>query len=209
MSRSPLLTGAWLAALCVVLLSSPSAVVASCAGPVSPPAAATSASAPARHPAATPTPVVARAVPVVSPEDVDGRRRHPHMTHANAWADLGPTRDTIAVLQGQAIELVYPHEPELVAIEAHWNGRGIPFVRQGERWFTVLGVDLDARPGEHRVTLTFRSDDGRVRLAEQIIAVGRQDFPTTTLRVAPRSRSRRGTWWSAGRSSASPAPPAG
>lgn len=138
MSRSPLLAGAWLAVLCVVVLSVPSAAGPSGAGPASPP------------------------------------------------AGLEPPRDPIAVLQGQAIELVHPHEPELVAIEANWSGRGIPFVRQGERWFTVLGVDLDAKPGEHRASVTFRYGDGRARIAEQIIAVGRKSFPTTTLKVAPR-----------------------
>lgn len=70
-------------------------------------------------------------------------------------------------MQGQAIELAHPHEPELVAIEVRWNGRSVPFVRQAEQWFTVLGVDLGAKPGEHRHRVTVRFGDGRARAAER------------------------------------------
>jgi len=91
----------------------------------------------------------------------------------------------LVVAQGQAVELAFPHEPGLAGVEARWSGRAVPFVRQGERWVTVLGVDLDAAAGEHVAEVTFRYDDGRSRTAKEPIAVQSKAFPTTELKVEP------------------------
>lgn len=101
-------------------------------------------------------------------------------------AVLGWLLAALAVAQGEVVELAYPHEPELAAVEASWNGRSIPFVRQGDRWLTVLGVDLDTGAGEHVAEVTFRYGDGRARRSEEVIAVRQQAFPTTKLEVEPK-----------------------
>jgi murein DD-endopeptidase MepM/ murein hydrolase activator NlpD len=89
-------------------------------------------------------------------------------------------------MQGQALELAYPDEPGLAAVEVTWYNRAIPFAHRGGQWFTVVGVDLDSRPGEHAVDVTFRYRDGRSRVEKQPLTVGAQKFPTTELKVEDR-----------------------
>jgi murein DD-endopeptidase MepM/ murein hydrolase activator NlpD len=88
--------------------------------------------------------------------------------------------------QGQALELDYPDEPGLVGIEVTWYNRAIPLVHRGTDWFTVVGVDLDSRPGEHAVDVTFRYGDGRTRVERQPVTVAAQKYPTTELKVEDR-----------------------
>src|SRR5690606_14145621 len=93
---------------------------------------------------------------------------------------------SLAVAQGQAIALSYPHEPELAGVEASWGGRSVPFVRRADEWLTVLGVDLDASAGEHPLEITFRYADGRpARRLRETLEVEPQEFPTTRLTVDP------------------------
>jgi len=91
-----------------------------------------------------------------------------------------------AAAQGQALDLSYPTEPGLTAIAVQWSGHSVPFVRRGDRWFTTVGVDLDSRPGEHAVDVTFRFADGRSRTDREPIAVQVQPYPTSELTVEER-----------------------
>ena len=93
---------------------------------------------------------------------------------------------SLAVGQGEALVLSYPHEPGLAAVEVKWGGRALPFGRRGEEWISVLGVDLDAEAGAHTAEVVFRYADGRARELEETIVVGKRDFPTTTLTVEPK-----------------------
>jgi murein DD-endopeptidase MepM/ murein hydrolase activator NlpD len=88
--------------------------------------------------------------------------------------------------QGQALELEYPNEPGLEEASIAWNGRDVPLVTDGERWLTVIGVDLDFPTGAHQAELTFRYEDGRVERREETIEVKGKNFPTTRLTVAPK-----------------------
>jgi murein DD-endopeptidase MepM/ murein hydrolase activator NlpD len=88
--------------------------------------------------------------------------------------------------QGQAVELRYPDEAGLGAVEARWEGHGVPFVHRGAVWVTVVGVDLDAKPGAHVAALTLRYDDGRTRKASDTVTVKAKQFPTTQLTVEDR-----------------------
>jgi len=92
----------------------------------------------------------------------------------------------IVASQGQAIELRQPDEPGLGAVEARWEGHGVPFVRRGAAWVAVVGVDLDAKPGTHIAERTLRYDDGRSRDASETVTVTAKQFPTTKLTVEDR-----------------------
>ena len=88
--------------------------------------------------------------------------------------------------QGQALELHYPTEPGLTGVAVRWSGHAVPFVRHGDQWLTVVGVDLDSRPGEHAVDVTFSYADGRTRVIREPVTVSSQKFPTTELTVEER-----------------------
>lgn len=91
----------------------------------------------------------------------------------------------LSAAQGEALEIVIPHQPGLAAVHAEWNEKRVPFVRDGDRWLTVIGVDLDAVAGEQ--ALVVEGDfgiDGLRRAAGQVEVTAKQ-FPTTELTVEP------------------------
>ena len=79
--------------------------------------------------------------------------------------------------QGQALQLHYPTEPGLAAVSVRWSGHDVPFFLSGDRWFATVGVDLDSRPGDHAVNVTFSYDDGRTRVANEPVIVGARAVP--------------------------------
>lgn len=88
--------------------------------------------------------------------------------------------------QGQALELSYPAEPELTGVTVRWSGHDVPFIRDGDRWAALVGVDLDSRPGEHAVNVTFSYADGRTNTVREPVVVREQKYPTTELHVEER-----------------------
>jgi murein DD-endopeptidase MepM/ murein hydrolase activator NlpD len=88
--------------------------------------------------------------------------------------------------QGQALEISYPDESGLAAIEVRWSGHAVPFAQRGDQWFSMVGVDLDSRVGEHAVDVTFRYADGHSRTMREPVTVRGQKFPTTELTVEER-----------------------
>jgi len=88
--------------------------------------------------------------------------------------------------QGQALELSYPVEPGLTGVAVRWSGHAVPFVQRGDRWLATVGVDLDSRPGDHAVDVTFTYLDGRTRVEREPITVRREQYPTTELTVEER-----------------------
>lgn len=91
----------------------------------------------------------------------------------------------LAGAQGEAVAVTVPHEPGLIGVYAEWEERRIPFVRSGDRWLTVVGVDLDAPEGAHPIVveLDFGADGTRSESGEVIVAA--REFPTTELTVEP------------------------
>ncbi len=53
-------------------------------------------------------------------------------------------------------------------------------------WVAVIGVDLDAKAGEHAAEVTFHYGDGRSRSIHDAVTVKAQKFPTTELKVEDR-----------------------
>ena len=88
--------------------------------------------------------------------------------------------------QGQALQLSYPTEPGLTAISVRWSGHAVPFVQQDDRWLATVGVDLDSRPGDHAVDVTFTYSDGRTRAHSEPVLVVAEQYPTTELTVEER-----------------------
>ena len=88
--------------------------------------------------------------------------------------------------QGQALEMSFPAEPGLTAVTVLWSGHDVPFVRSGDRWLTIVGVDLDSRPGDHAVDVTFAYEDGHTRVVEEPVMVNAGQYPTTELQVEER-----------------------
>jgi murein DD-endopeptidase MepM/ murein hydrolase activator NlpD len=88
--------------------------------------------------------------------------------------------------QGQALEMSYPTEPELTGITVRWSGHPVPFVQRGDRWLATVGIDLDSKPGDHAVTVTFAYRDGRTRVEREPVTVKAEQYPTTELKVEER-----------------------
>jgi murein DD-endopeptidase MepM/ murein hydrolase activator NlpD len=84
---------------------------------------------------------------------------------------------------GGAVQLQFPNEPGLVAVEGEWQQKKVPFVRVKDEWTSLIGVDLDVKPGEYKVDLSYKFDDGRVEKRNQVIAVQPTEYPTTQLTV--------------------------
>jgi murein DD-endopeptidase MepM/ murein hydrolase activator NlpD len=93
---------------------------------------------------------------------------------------------TLTAGQGEAIQLQVPSEPDLIAMEAVWNDRRVPFVKNDAGWFTVIGVDLEMAPGEHVAELQFTYADGRERRELKTLNVQSKEFPETRLTVEPK-----------------------
>jgi len=62
---------------------------------------------------------------------------------------------TLTVVQGQALQLDYPHEAGLQGIEVMWADRRIPFARADDGWFTLIGIDVDKDPGDYPTQVSF------------------------------------------------------
>jgi murein DD-endopeptidase MepM/ murein hydrolase activator NlpD len=88
--------------------------------------------------------------------------------------------------QGQALQMSYPAEAGLTGVTVRWSGHAVPFTLRGERWLATVGVDLDSRPGDHAVDVTFTYEDGRTRVVREPVQVRAEQYPTTELQVEER-----------------------
>ncbi|OLC33376.1 MAG: hypothetical protein AUG08_08090 [Acidobacteria bacterium 13_1_20CM_2_55_15] len=85
--------------------------------------------------------------------------------------------------QGSAVQVTFPDEPEVKSIEIAWENKKVPAFHVQDRWTTVLGVDLDAKPGQHVTPVFFTLNDGRIEKREAVIEVEPKKYPTTELKV--------------------------
>jgi murein DD-endopeptidase MepM/ murein hydrolase activator NlpD len=86
--------------------------------------------------------------------------------------------------QGTAAVVKIPNEPRVRAAEVVWRKENVPAIHTGNEWTTILGVDLDTTPGEHKTEALLTMDDGRVERREISVNVVAKRFPTTQLKVA-------------------------
>lgn len=91
----------------------------------------------------------------------------------------------LAAVQGEAVEVAVRDEPGLRAVRVEWDDRSVPFVRDGERWVTVIGVDLDTAPGEHAFVVERDYEAAGTQRENGSLVVAGKSFPTTELTVEP------------------------
>jgi murein DD-endopeptidase MepM/ murein hydrolase activator NlpD len=85
--------------------------------------------------------------------------------------------------QGSAVQLKLPNEPGLKSVQVIWHETTVPAFRADGAWITILGVDLDAKPGQHQAEAVLTMDDGRVERREITIHVLAKKFPVSRLTV--------------------------
>ena len=85
--------------------------------------------------------------------------------------------------QGSALQITFPNEPGVKSVEISWGDKKVPTSLVGDQWTTILGVDLDAKPGKHTADVFFAMQDGRVDKREAVIEVEHKKYPTTELKV--------------------------
>lgn len=92
---------------------------------------------------------------------------------------------SFSAAQGEALEIVIAHEPGLQAAYADWGERRVPMVHDQDRWLTVVGVDLNAAPGEHALIIERDFGVAGTRVESRRVIVAEKQFPTTELTVEP------------------------
>jgi len=85
--------------------------------------------------------------------------------------------------QGSVVQLRFPREAGVNSVQVVWEGKKIPMYRAGEDWTTIVGVDLDTKPGDHKTDVLFVMEDGRIDKRETVIKVVAKKYPTTELKV--------------------------
>src|ERR1700756_4013122 len=85
--------------------------------------------------------------------------------------------------QGSAVQVKIPNEPGVRSVHVIWQKKDVPAVHAGDAWTTILGVDLDAAPGEHTAEAVMTMDTGRAETREIAVNVVAKTFPTSRLNV--------------------------
>lgn len=85
--------------------------------------------------------------------------------------------------QGSAVQLKVPNEPGVNAVQVVWQNKKVPAVQVDDEWTTLLGIDLDTKPGKRTTEALLTMDDGRVVRRKLTIDVLARKFPTTELKV--------------------------
>jgi murein DD-endopeptidase MepM/ murein hydrolase activator NlpD len=88
--------------------------------------------------------------------------------------------------QGSVVQVKFPHEPGMQAVEVVWEKKKVRAIRLQDEWSTLLGVDLDRKPGEYKADVLCTMADGNVDRREAVIKVVAKKFPTTELKVDDR-----------------------
>jgi murein DD-endopeptidase MepM/ murein hydrolase activator NlpD len=89
----------------------------------------------------------------------------------------------VSANQGSAVQLTFPNEPGVKSVEIAWNNKKVPAFQIEDRWTTILGVDLDTKPGKHPADAFFTMQDGSIEKREAVIEVEAKKYPTTELTV--------------------------
>lgn len=88
--------------------------------------------------------------------------------------------------QGSAVEVKVADEAHVKSAEVLWRGDRVPAFRANGAWRTILGVDLDWKPGPQQATAVLTMDDGRLDKRDIIVDVVKKQYPTTELKVEER-----------------------
>jgi murein DD-endopeptidase MepM/ murein hydrolase activator NlpD len=88
--------------------------------------------------------------------------------------------------QGSAVQVTFPHEPGIKSVEVIWEEKNVPAFRLNDQWTTILGVDLESKPGERQANVIVTMEDGRTDKRDVTIKIVAKKFPTTELKVEDR-----------------------
>ena len=69
------------------------------------------------------------------------------------------------------------------SVQLVWQKKNVPAFRAGDGWTSILGVDLDAKPGPHKAEAVLTMDDGTIERREIGVDVAAKQFPVTRLDV--------------------------
>jgi murein DD-endopeptidase MepM/ murein hydrolase activator NlpD len=88
--------------------------------------------------------------------------------------------------QGSAVQVQVPNEPRTQSVQVLWKEKRVPAFRVDDAWTTLLGVDLDTKPGTHPAEALLTKNDGSVERRDISIQVAAKQFPVTRLKVEPK-----------------------
>jgi murein DD-endopeptidase MepM/ murein hydrolase activator NlpD len=88
--------------------------------------------------------------------------------------------------QGSAVQVSVPNETGVKSVQVVWQTKTVPAFRLQDSWTTILGVDLDAKPGDQKAVAVFTMEDGRVDKRDLVVKVNEKKYPTTKLTVPDR-----------------------
>ena len=84
----------------------------------------------------------------------------------------------IAAQQGQAVRLSIPDEPGIEKAEIRWQDKTIPYTRAGKEWVTVIGLDLELKPGSYTGEIrSHKERDGRASIRHSQCESGQVSGP--------------------------------
>ena len=86
--------------------------------------------------------------------------------------------------QGSAVQVRLPNEPHVKSVQVIWQKKKVPAFHVDDVWITILGVDVDEKPGERRAEAVLTTDDGRVDKREITVNVLAKKFPVSEVKVA-------------------------
>ena len=86
--------------------------------------------------------------------------------------------------QGSAVQVQVPHEPNVKRVQVMWREKKVPAFRVDDAWTTILGIDLDTKPGQYRAEAVVSMDNGSIDKREITVDVRAKKFPTRHLQVA-------------------------
>jgi len=95
----------------------------------------------------------------------------------------GQTSTVWSAVQGGIVRVSVPGEPGVKSMQMDLEGRLVPFAATGGKWETLVGVDLDTKPGDHASNIVVTFERGQVEKRPATVRVGAVTFPTTELTV--------------------------
>jgi murein DD-endopeptidase MepM/ murein hydrolase activator NlpD len=89
----------------------------------------------------------------------------------------------IVAQQGQAVRLTLADEPGIEKAEIRFQDKTIPYTRIGNQWTTVIGLDLELKPGSYTGDIRV-TKNGMVERRSVTVSVKKVNFPIQRLEVA-------------------------
>lgn len=90
-----------------------------------------------------------------------------------------------AIQPGEVVVLTIASRQPLREVAVGAFERSFPCFEDGvpTKWSSLVGIDLDTKPGRYRVAISALGDDGTAQTASYVLAVAAKRFPTRALTV--------------------------